>query len=190
MHVHGALGLEKPEGSEIRAAHCHSGSRSPLIGKSYELQVSGEGKSESDALPSCPMTNSVKRSGSDTRKRRALFRQLDQHFKPLLEAMLSAIIGQRIGAMHSDVKLPDESRLQLLAGGAAWFIRDDGRELQRGEGVITLTAALYGIPAGIAARRILEAVTNTCFDPATAGALETLIDTWAEQNKSNNQVRR
>ncbi len=170
LHHHGDAGQRGKPRNEQRGAHCEGeASHSPLTG--YTLLVRGTIAHQRHAYPPAPYA--VQRAPFY----RALHRARESLSTPLFRIIAPV---ERSGFRHRI----GAHELATVAGGERWELhckpngKDAGATIE-GRGLLTLAAALWGITPGVAAVRVLEAVTRSRFDRATALAIEEAVNRWA-----------
>lgn len=161
MHWHGAAG-----GTGNRAPHCAEDRTSPLGRTGYDLEIVAEAYSEQAILPHGLMVG-----------KRRLHRVLDGAAEALRAVVLRAVLDVKSVRGPVVQKRTDKGKTWLF-GTDRWLIEPRFRRSIEGNGLLRLTAALYGVSPGIFAVRILEAATGDRLDARAAFALQQLVEEW------------
>lgn len=157
VHRHGAAG-----GGGSRSAHCH-GSSSPLMPSGYNLDVQGRILDESQVVP------------QRLRPGHRLHRVLFHASAPLRAVLLRYLLGTKRAG--SSVERRTASGRVMVLTAEAW-VADLGSRETEGRGFIAMAALLYGVSEGIAAVRLLEALSFDTLDEEAAFAVADAIDAW------------
>lgn len=190
IHFHGAAGEGGRPRTEERAAHCHEAGASPFIERGYALMVAGSTVDAATLLPVTPMSCLFREGKRDDRNRARLHQVLGANLARVRGAMLSAVIGKaRICPRFDQVKLPDGGRLNLYSAGTGWDIRRDCKEVAKGDGLISLGAALYGLPPGVVAVRLFESAVGVILDLQAVDDLQDMVDGWIERGAPKRRTR-
>jgi len=190
IHFHGAAGEGGTRRIEARGAHCHDTGASPFLEIDYELDVAGITADAATLLPITPIASPFREGKREDRQRPRLHRMLDANFARIRTAMLAAVTGKaRICLRFDQVKLPDGGRLDLYSAGTGWDIRRDCEEVARGDGLISLGAALYGLPPGVVAVRLFEVATGVILDVHAENELQDAIEGWMDRGAPKRRSR-
>lgn len=160
-HWHGEVA-----GRENRAPHCLADRRSPLGRTGYDVEVVGRARSAAAVIPRRPL-------GFTGR----LHEVAGAASGGLRKTMLRHLLARRTIPAGSMVARTPAGRVQILEDGT-WRIEPRQRRALAGRGLIALASALYGLSPGIAAVRLLEAVSGDVLDEEAAFGLQAVIEAW------------
>jgi hypothetical protein len=176
VHWHGAAGRGDAPRTENRAPHCSDGSGSLFAGIGYDLKVTGRVDDAAEIIPDAPGPQSGKR----------LWHRVNAQAGAIRRAMLKAIVPRsgwlkQAGAGWMVSTYPAGPK-------PAWELIGPSGSLKEGRDMITLAAAVYGLPPGIAALRLIEAATAARFDRETAIELMAVLERWAASGAPQRKV--
>jgi hypothetical protein len=160
-HSHGVGG-----GYGHRVAHCFSGTGSPFAASGYSLVAAGDATDAARLRPKAIFAR------ADFAKRLAR--------ADLARRMLGALLNARVG-----IGLLALPRARLAVAGARWELTPAAAPPIEGSGLLDLLCQLFGVPPGVAAVRILEAVTRIKFDGRAALEIAHAVDCWIRRGATS-----
>lgn len=172
LHWHGAAG-----GGGNRAAHCADGPASPLRATGYDLDVVGRAVTSDAVLPANPMV-----------KQDQLYATLEREAPSLRQAVLKKVLGLRSASRDVISRHLGNGWLWVF-GLSRWRIKSPDGATQDGEGLLRLFSELYGVPPGVVAVRLLEAVSAERLDAEAALGVQRAVDDWASRGAPKRGVR-
>jgi excisionase family DNA binding protein len=164
VHRNGIAG-----GGGNRAPHCHSLSASPLLTTGYDLDIAGTAVHEVMVRPEGLRTGVAR-----------LYEALNRAAPDLRRVTIQTLLGLA-SAAHDGVSKRFAEVVVCWFGSSRWRIERDGTPRLEGDGFLRLASELYGVPAGVAAVRILEATTADTLDAEAALTVQRAIDDWVQR---------
>lgn len=164
LHWHGTAG-----GGGNRAAHCDDRASSPLRATGYDLDVVGKAVTSEAVLPANPMV-----------KQDVLYRTLEREAHALRQAVLKKVLYLRTASRDVISRHLGNGWLWVF-GLSRWRIKSPDGATQDGEGLLRLFSELYGVPPGVVAVRLLEAVSAETLDAEAALGVQRAVDDWASR---------
>lgn len=145
----------------------------------YRLTVTGSAPREHDAVPDGPLV-------FQRRMRDALAAAAGGLQRHLLQALVGRC--QHHGGVFS--RAMRKGRLLVFALHRRWLItRPRKPDIEGHGGMLQLARDLYGVSAGVAGVRILEAATGEMFDAEAARSVQRVIDDWMGRGAPARTVR-
>lgn len=179
LHFHGAAGLKADDPvPDHRASHC-DGKVSPLNG--YDLVVHGEVSDYAAALPRAPLVGRRRLSASLDAAAHAFRSLVLRHGLGVDRA--GAVVDQRIGRVRvwiCNATWAVEPASEV-SGPAARVAGLRGATRAEGSGLIGLLSELFGLPPGVAAVRLLAAVSLDKLDAQAQREIAAAVDAWVER---------
>jgi len=111
--------------------------------------------------------------------KRSFWRSIELSSMPLRRALFLAIFGTSTPRQIMSRKMHGATVMGSCCFDAAeWSIGWESRGAVEGSEFLSFIKLLFGISQGVAAVRIIEAVTNCKFDAQAASEIQAAVDSW------------